>query len=113
MARIPETRRKVPRYFTGRADLRINWSPRGCWEVSFLCDALGTWQYERLAAKRIGPKLEAQAVAAAVKLLQQSAQRWDNAARDAARRSQELLNAASAFTVQRPGRPDSVLKLGA
>ena len=76
MSRRPETRRKVPNYFSGSDQLALVWDSDG-WNVRFWCEQLKHWDWEKLAAVRVGKKLEAEARAAAVKLIRASVVRWE------------------------------------
>jgi hypothetical protein len=94
--RKPETRRKIPNYFPGREDLRLTRRLES-WEVSHFCGLEGRWHYETLEAGRIGPKLKAEAIAAAAKLLRVSALRWNKASAEAADKWHALLADAEAL----------------
>jgi hypothetical protein len=92
--RRPETRRKVPNYFGDCAELAIVWNHTG-WAVRFWCAQLKRWDWENLQTERIGEKLEAEAKAAAVKLMRASVARWEEELAKVAAKAKHLSLAAS------------------
>lgn len=89
MAKRPETRRKVPNYFGDYHDLSLRWGGDG-WSVGYYCQSLRRWDWESLEAERIGKKLEAEAKAAAVKLMRASAARREEEVSKALAATQQL-----------------------
>ncbi len=74
MSRRPERRRKIPNYFGDVQSPHLDWSSQG-WAVKFWCDQLHRWDWETLQTSRVGPKLKAEAKAAALNLMKASVER--------------------------------------
>lgn len=94
MKRRPEARRKVPKYFDESEQVYLQWTAQG-WAVRLWCDQLHRWDWENLSAVRIGKKLEAEAKAAAIKLLRESAARHEEAAGVLLTKAKRLANSAN------------------
>jgi len=103
---VPATRRKQPDYFNDRDDLRIEWSARiDSWKVGHFCGVLRMWCWEACDTSRIGAKLEAEAMAAASKLVRLAAKRQNDAANIALKKQHDLNVLALRLEGKLPGVP--------
>ncbi len=101
MARRPVTKRRHPDYFSEHANIRLEYFEG--WRVGVLCNVMRMWTWENLNTVRIGPKLKTEATTVAIRLLQESAARWDGEARKAQARAGQLLK--QAFGIARHEAP--------
>lgn len=94
-SRRPETRRKIPNYFSGSSTLALDWSHSQGWAVRFWCEQLHRWDWEYLQTPRAGKTLETEAKAAAVRLMRASLERWEAAIESMSVKAKRLSIAAT------------------
>ncbi len=92
-----ETRRKIPDYFNGCSTLSLDWSRSRGWSVGFWCEQLHRWDWAYLKTDRVGKKLEAEAKAAAVRLMRASLERCEAAIESMSVKANRLSIAATRF----------------